>query len=111
VYPIVQAPRAPRHPAGRGSSAQDGPASDAPAPGPAGDGSDDAEVKALQAAMAAERALRAKQEILLERQREEFDFMLQQRAEFERERNALEALMMEQRKHDDEILKEWIRLA
>ena len=33
-------------------------------------------------------------------------FMMQQRAEFERERNALEALMMEQRKHDDELLKE-----
>lgn len=60
--------------------------------------------------LAAERERSDRDEITLERQRATFDFALKQRAELEREMNALSALSMQQMKHDDEILKEWIRL-
>ncbi len=71
----------------------------------------DADVRSLAALLAADRALRERQQIAMDRRREEFDFMMEQRAELERERNALQSLAMEARKHDDELLKEWIRLA
>lgn len=60
--------------------------------------------------LAAERERSERDEIVLERQRVTFDFALKQRAELEREMNSLSALSMQQMKHDDEILKEWIRL-
>ena len=69
-----------------------------------------AQIKELLSLMAAEAKARERDEVVLEHQRQAFDFMMKQRAELERERNALMALAMEQRKHDDEILKEWIRL-
>ena len=39
-----------------------------------------------------------------------FDFEAAERAELQREHAALEALMMEQLKADDEIMKKWIAL-
>ncbi len=50
------------------------------------------------------------QEASLSRQRMQFDFDLQERAELQREMNELRALEMEQLKRDDEILKKWIAL-
>lgn len=39
-----------------------------------------------------------------------FDFQIAESAELLREREALEALMMEQLKNEDEIMKKWIAL-
>lgn len=39
-----------------------------------------------------------------------FDFQLAESAEMVREREALQALMMEQLKNEDEIMKKWIAL-
>jgi hypothetical protein len=39
-----------------------------------------------------------------------FDFQLAERAELEREHEALAALVMEQLKNEDEIMKKWIAL-
>jgi len=39
-----------------------------------------------------------------------FDFQLAETAELLREREALQALMMEQLKNEDEIMKKWIAL-
>ncbi len=50
------------------------------------------------------------QEAALTKQRMQFDFDLQERAELQREMNELRALEMEQLKRDDEILKKWIAL-
>ena len=47
---------------------------------------------------------------ILDRQQARFDYELAERAELQREMNALRALEMEQLKRDDENLKEWIRL-
>ena len=43
-------------------------------------------------------------------QRMQFDTVLRQRAELDREMNALRDLAMEQVKRDDELLKKWIAL-
>ena len=50
------------------------------------------------------------QEAALAKQRSQFDFALQERAELQREMNELRTLQMEQIKRDDEILKKWIAL-
>ena len=39
-----------------------------------------------------------------------FDFQLAETAELQREHEALQALLMEQLKNDDEIMKKWIAL-
>lgn len=111
MYAITPPARTPKTPPARSV----GPAIQ-PADGdsPDADGTQvEAEAKRLQslmAAIAAERTTQEQQEIVLEHERQAFDQMMQQRAEMERERNALQALSMEQRKHDDEILKEWIKM-
>jgi len=43
-------------------------------------------------------------------QRMQFDTVLRQRAELDREMNALRDLAMEQVKRDDDLLKKWIAL-
>jgi hypothetical protein len=40
-----------------------------------------------------------------------FDFMLESRAEDQREAESLDTLFLAQLKHQDEILKAWLRLA
>jgi len=40
-----------------------------------------------------------------------FDFMLEERAEDQRESESLDTLFLAQLKHQDEILKAWLRLA
>ena len=112
MYAIASQPRAPRStPAGSG-----GPAVDGARDGDVAD-ADSSQVEtetkrltSLMAALAAQRAAQQQDEIVIEGERQAFDQMMQQRAELERERNALQALAMEQRKHDDEILKEWIKM-
>ncbi|MDQ6933373.1 MAG: hypothetical protein M3160_09405 [Candidatus Eremiobacteraeota bacterium] len=52
----------------------------------------------------------AEQEAAIAKQRLQFDFALQERAELQREMNELRALEMEQIKRDDEIVKKWIAL-
>jgi hypothetical protein len=51
---------------------------------------------------------RATAALLLRQQR--FNTMVIQRSEVEREQEALDALLLAQMKHEDEMLKEWIRL-
>jgi hypothetical protein len=65
----------------------------------AGDEADDA---ATQAKDRAQRALAAHQQA--------FDEAAQERAEFEREREVLEQLMLAQLKDEDAILKKWIEM-
>ena len=50
------------------------------------------------------------QEHALALQKAQFDFDAEERAELERERAALETMMMVQLKNEDEILKKWIEL-
>ncbi|MDQ6825914.1 MAG: hypothetical protein M3Z14_01770 [Candidatus Eremiobacteraeota bacterium] len=52
----------------------------------------------------------AAQQAALTKQRLEFNFDLQERAELQREMNELCALQMEQLKRDDEIVKKWIAM-
>ena len=40
-----------------------------------------------------------------------FDFMLEERAEDQRESESLDTLFLAQLKHQDEILKAWLRMA
>ena len=43
-------------------------------------------------------------------QRQAFDFEMEERSEVERERQALEQLMLAQLKDEDEIVKKWIAM-
>lgn len=43
-------------------------------------------------------------------QQAQFDMMMQERAEAQREANALRDLAMEQLKHDDQAMRAWIKL-
>lgn len=86
-----------------------------PSPVGAAPGSDGPEAADAQAATDAQIAalvarVSTPEDEALERQREEFDFVTQVRAETEREINALRDMAMEQMKHDDELLKKWIEL-
>lgn len=54
--------------------------------------------------------LTADQQAQIAAQHAAFDFELAERAELMREHEALAALMMEQLKNEDEIMKKWIAL-
>ena len=54
--------------------------------------------------------LTADQQAQIAAQHAAFDFTLAETAEVLREHEALQALMMEQLKNDDEIMKKWIAL-
>ncbi len=54
--------------------------------------------------------LTADQQAQIAAQHAAFDFDLAERAEFLREHEALQALLMEQLKNEDEIMKKWISL-
>jgi len=62
----------------------------------AADGTADAQTQAQEHALAV--------------QRQAFNFAMEERSEFEREREALEQLMLAQLKDEDEIVKKWIAM-
>lgn len=62
----------------------------------------------LQTAFEEERTLEVQQDITVQAQRAQYDFMTQERAEFAREFNDTRAFIVEQTKLDDEILKKYI---
>lgn len=64
----------------------------------------------LADALDKEHAQEVRAELLLQRQRDRFDFETAERTELEREYNSIRDLMVEQMKHDDEILKKFIAM-
>lgn len=68
----------------------------AKADAPTGDDAADAATQAQQRALAV--------------QKQDFDFATQEQAELEREREALQSLMMAMLKNEDEITKKWIEM-
>lgn len=76
---------------------------------PAAPGDELAE-KIAAAVVAAQSSAEGTDETAALRQRMQFDTVLRQRAELDRELNALRDLSMEQIKRDDELLKKWIAL-
>jgi hypothetical protein len=54
--------------------------------------------------------LTAEQQAAIAAQHQAFDFEIAQRAELLREHEALQALLLEQLKNEDEIMKKWIAL-
>jgi hypothetical protein len=54
--------------------------------------------------------LDAEQQAQIAAQRQTFDFEAAERAEILREHEAVQALLMEQLKNEDEIMKKWIAL-
>lgn len=66
--------------------------------------------KIASAVVAAQANAQGADETAALQQRMQFDTVLRQRAELDRELNALRDLSMEQVKHDDELLKKWIAL-
>ncbi len=55
--------------------------------------------------------LDAEQQAQIAAQRQAFDFEAAERAEILREHEAIQALLMEHLKNEDEIMKKWIALA
>lgn len=76
---------------------------------PAATGDELAE-KIAAAVVAAQSSAEGTDETAALQQRMQFDTVLRQRAELDRELNALRDLSMEQVKRDDELLKKWIAL-
>ena len=66
--------------------------------------------KIAAAVVAAQSSAEGTDETAALQQRMQFDTVLRQRAELDRELNALRDLSMEQVKRDDELLKKWIAL-
>ena len=62
------------------------------------------------AASAAANDLTPAEQAELDAQHQAFDFEVAERAELLREHEALQALLMEQLKNEDEIMKKWIAL-
>lgn len=67
-------------------------------------------VSATRGVAAADDDLSDAQRAQLAAQHAAFDFAVAERAELLREHEALQALLMEQLKNDDEIMKKWIAL-
>jgi len=65
--------------------------------------------KAPQGKAADDPALKARQDAL-DMQQAVFNIEMAEQAEFEREREALEALTMQQLKNEDAIMKKWIEM-
>ncbi len=72
--------------------------------------SDELAEKIAAAVTAAQSSAEGADETAALQARMQFDTVLRQRAELDRELNALRDLSMEQVKRDDEILKKWIAL-
>lgn len=51
-----------------------------------------------------------REELLLQRQRDRFDFQTEERTELEREYNTVRDMMLEQMKIDDEVVKKYVAL-
>lgn len=62
----------------------------------------------LESAFEDERALEVQQDVVLQTQRAQYDFMTQERAELAREFNDTRAFIVEQTKLDAELLKKYI---
>jgi hypothetical protein len=92
----------------RAASASASSAADPAEPTAAGETADTAIIDARLTALAA-RASPPEDEAL-ERERQEFDFVTEARAETQRELNTLRDMAMEQMKVEDELLKKWIAL-
>lgn len=67
-------------------------------------------VTRLADAMDREHARDVHEELLLQHQRDRFDFETQERAELEREYNTLRDMMLQQMKTDDEVVKKYIAM-
>lgn len=66
---------------------------------------------ARAAASTDEAGAEVKEMAALAKRERTFNFMLEERAEDQREAESLDTLFMAQLKHQDEILKAWLRLA
>jgi hypothetical protein len=66
---------------------------------------------ARAAASSDEGGAEAKEIAALGKRERTFNFMLEERAEDQREAESLDTLFLAQLKHQDEILKAWLRLA
>lgn len=64
----------------------------------------------LQDAFEEEHALEVRDDIALQTQRAQYDFMTQERAELAREFNDTRSFILEQAKLDDEVLKKYIAM-
>lgn len=49
-------------------------------------------------------------ELIIQQQRDQFDFQMSERTELEREYNSMRDLMVEQMKRDDETLKKYVSM-
>lgn len=74
------------------------------------DAGEDLVERIAAAVVAAQGSADASDEAAALQQRLQFDTVLRQRAELDRELNALRELSLEQVKRDDEVLKKWIAL-
>ncbi len=65
---------------------------------------------ALTDGMDREQAKEVRLELLLQRQRDRFDFQTEERTELEREYNTMRDMMLAQEKNDDEIVKKYVAM-
>lgn len=65
---------------------------------------------ALTDGMDREQAKEVRLELLLERQRDRFDYQTEERTELEREYNTMRDMMVAQEKNDDEIVKKYVAM-
>ena len=65
---------------------------------------------ALSDGMDKEHAKEVRLELLLQRQRDRFDFQTEERTELEREYNTVRDMMLTQMKNDDEVVKKYIAM-
>ena len=65
---------------------------------------------ALTDGMDKEQAKQVRLELLLQLQRDRFDFQTEERTELEREYNTMRDMMVAQEKNDDEIVKKYVAM-
>ncbi|MGZ6183049.1 MAG: hypothetical protein ACXWNV_13495 [Vulcanimicrobiaceae bacterium] len=70
----------------------------------------DDSLSAIQDAFDQEHEREAQQEVFLQIQRAQFDFQSEETTELMREYNDTRAMILDQMKHDDEIVKKYIEL-
>ena len=65
---------------------------------------------ALTDVMDKEQAKQVRLELMLQRQRDRFDWQTEERTELEREYNTMRDMMLAQEKNDDEIVKKYVAM-
>ena len=65
---------------------------------------------ALTDVMDKEQARQVRLELMLQRQRDRFDWQTEERTELEREYNTMRDIMLAQEKNDDEIVKKYVAM-